>query len=389
MSERYAIRELRLRNFRAFRDARVTFEPDLTLLLGQNGAGKSTILDAFEVLRDLFQHGLTVSLERRGGLAKVRSSLAGASDRVGLAAVIDLGGESVLYGVEFGEMKKGPVIVSETVVGRGGLSKFGFVRTADGVSALGQRVELEPSTDSSVLPVLGGVHVAYGVIRNVLRSVEPYRLETQALRAETRVGSSTELWSNGSNLGDVIAGLSDEDRVYVSSRLANIAPGIASVKTEVVAGRRVLRVRQRLAGKKAHILDGSQLSDGTIRALAILVALRQRESGGIVLIDEFEDSIHPAEVEGLLDAAWTTARQRTPVAITTHSPELLDHDEIEGRNVRLIRWEGGESHVHRLAENTARLIDGRKESAGSLLRANVLNGLGTPERGPADLCELP
>jgi len=63
---RVRIEELRLRGFRAFENARLTLD-DLTVLVGRNGAGKSTILDAFEFVREALSDSLENALERRGG----------------------------------------------------------------------------------------------------------------------------------------------------------------------------------------------------------------------------------------------------------------------------------------------------------------------------------
>lgn len=381
--------ELRLRNYRGFRDAKVTFEPDLTILVGHNGSGKSTILDAFEFIHELHDHGLRVALDRRGGFRRVLNSLAGDDQDFGIAVVLSVMGVRVVYGFEVGARRGAPVVKTEAVVAPAANPRWAFQRQEGSVSMPWGETAPFPSDDAAVLPGMAGYSVFYGTVRHTLRLARTYHLTMPGLRQEPQVASADGLLVDGGNLGDVVSALPAADNEYVTDRLGNITPGLTAVRTDVLAGRRVLKVRQRLHGRAAHILGAGQLSDGTLRALAILVALRQTPQPSMVLIDEFEDSIHPAEVEGLLDAAWTTARQRSAVVITTHSPELLDHDEIEGRNVRLIRWEDGESHVHRLAENTARLIDGRKESAGSLLRANVLNGLGTPERAPANLYELP
>ena len=48
---------LRLENFKAFREADVTFAP-LTLLSGVNAVGKSTVLQALAVVRQSFEAGI-------------------------------------------------------------------------------------------------------------------------------------------------------------------------------------------------------------------------------------------------------------------------------------------------------------------------------------------
>ena len=70
-SVRVIVEELRLRNFRAFENARLELS-DLTFLVGRNGAGKSSLLDAMDLLREAVSDSLENALDRRGGLQKVQ-----------------------------------------------------------------------------------------------------------------------------------------------------------------------------------------------------------------------------------------------------------------------------------------------------------------------------
>ena len=64
---RVIIKELRLRNYRAFADARLVLD-DVTFLVGRNGAGKSTLMDAFSFISEAVTDSLGTALERRGNL---------------------------------------------------------------------------------------------------------------------------------------------------------------------------------------------------------------------------------------------------------------------------------------------------------------------------------
>ena len=64
---RITIKELRLRNYRAFADARLVLD-DFTFLVGRNGAGKSTLMDALSFISEAVTDSLGTALERRGNL---------------------------------------------------------------------------------------------------------------------------------------------------------------------------------------------------------------------------------------------------------------------------------------------------------------------------------
>ena len=118
-STRPLIRELRLRRFRAFENARLTLD-DLTVLVGRNGSGKTTLMEAFDFLQDAVTSSLLTALERRGGLASIlhrpssrRRRREGSSDRshstlsdqrhdVEIAIELQLPVTNVLYGFALG-----------------------------------------------------------------------------------------------------------------------------------------------------------------------------------------------------------------------------------------------------------------------------------------------
>jgi hypothetical protein len=73
------------------------------------------------------------------------------------------------------------------------------------------------------------------------------------------------------------------------------------------------------------VLSSRQMSDGTLRALAILTALETVPSGSRLVVEEIDNGIHPARVKVLMDAVWETAeRRKLNVLATTHNPATLD-----------------------------------------------------------------
>ncbi|MCP4661868.1 MAG: ATP-binding protein [bacterium] len=79
----------------------------------------------------------------------------------------------------------------------------------------------------------------------------------------------------------------------------------------------------------------SNISNGTLRALALLVAVLQPASnhggtGSLIGIEEPEKAIHPAAVAALGDA-FLDASQATQVMVSTHSPDFLDNEAHPGR----------------------------------------------------------
>ena len=80
------LRRLTLQRFRSLRSANVQFD-NPTFFVGQNGAGKSNIVDALSLLADVMASPLSAVFDKRGGIGAVghRSTSRGARGEYGLA----------------------------------------------------------------------------------------------------------------------------------------------------------------------------------------------------------------------------------------------------------------------------------------------------------------
>ena len=124
------------------------------------------------------------------------------------------------------------------------------------------------------------------------------------------------------------------------------------------------------------------MSDGTLRSLAILLALRQKPTPALVCIDEIEDSVHPSALAVLLDAVQAST-ERCQVLLTSHSPEALSHPAVTASRVRVVDWSAGRSEIFRLSKGAAEAALPPR-SVGTMLRSNALFTDEAPERVEGD-----
>ncbi|MDO9082683.1 MAG: AAA family ATPase, partial [Humidesulfovibrio sp.] len=61
------IESIRLKNFKAFKDAEMTELPNFCVFVGANGTGKSTIFSVFGFLRDAMASNVNTALAKLGG----------------------------------------------------------------------------------------------------------------------------------------------------------------------------------------------------------------------------------------------------------------------------------------------------------------------------------
>jgi predicted ATPase len=73
------------------------------------------------------------------------------------------------------------------------------------------------------------------------------------------------------------------------------------------------------------LLDARGMSDGTLRFLAILMALLTRPENSLLVVEEVDNGLHPSRSNLLLHMLRTVGEERkVDVMVTTHNPALLD-----------------------------------------------------------------
>jgi len=65
------IEALQVKNFKAFKEIKLTNLPAISVFIGANGTGKTTLFDVFGFLRDALQDNVRVALQKRGGFKEV------------------------------------------------------------------------------------------------------------------------------------------------------------------------------------------------------------------------------------------------------------------------------------------------------------------------------
>jgi predicted ATPase len=378
------IKELRLRNYRAFADARLVLD-DVTFLVGRNGAGKSTLMDALSFVSEAVTDSLSTALERRGGLlGMLPRHLRQRHEGVSLGICFERYGESsVLYGFQIGiDPKRGWSVEKEVLQGD---SSASFER--DDREFRSHIASLEPVCDpmTLALPVIAGANETWKTVVEALRLISIHQFSPQAIRSEPRIGKELRLSRDGQNAGDVLRYLKPKDKKWIETWLTATVPGLTDVSVNTVVGRRVIRFTQRGVGA----FDASQMSDGTLRSLGILLALRQSPRPSIVLIDEIEDSLHPLAYGSLLEAV-EEASEAFPVVVSTHNPEVLSRPSARGERIRVIQWNDGVSRIYHLGERVRTNLE-PPLTVGQLLRANALWTEEEPSTigDEADFFELP
>lgn len=367
-----------LRNYKSIGYCDVRLGP-LTYLVGVNGSGKSNFLDALHLVRDALNGSLDNAIAERGGLDAVRRRSSGHPNHFGIRLEFRLtDGRHGHFAFNVGAMKnRGYEVQTEECV-IAGIGKGPFYQIDRGKLRASSESAFPAVTADRLALVAASGLAAFRPVFDALASMSFYNLNPKLMRELQKPQEGRLLKSAGENIASVVGHLERVARGQmdiIENYLQTVVPMVHGVERKQVGPMETLEFRQDMAGSKHPWRFLAQnMSDGTLRALGILVALFQGNrdySPTLVGIEEPESALHPGASAALREAL-VQASQNTQIIVTSHSPDLLDDYEIATDAFLSAVSEGGETRIAPLDEASREAMRQRLFSAGELLRLNQL-----------------
>ena len=332
------IAAVHFKNFKALRSAAVRLAP-FNLVLGPNGSGKTSLIQA---------------------LLRLRS----------LAALPALHAEDLK-----GQRPAGPQI------------EFHFNPPFQNV-----RVTLGCNSDQLVCnslvvdhPVgLPGVAL-WGELRTQLQAIRAFLLDHYAMALPAKREEGAELSSNGGNIVAVLARWQEKHPAVfaaLEAEFRRLVPEFSGLGFREVRGGRIELTAQ-LALNGRDVVPADSLSQGTLYLLAILTLAFAPEPPAVVCLEEADRGMHPRSLREVRDALYRLSypkdcgMDRAPVQViaTTHSPYLLEQFKEHPEEVVLASKHGREANFERLSDR-ADLLELMKEAhLGDLWYSGILGGV--------------
>lgn len=186
---------------------------------------------------------------------------------------------------------------------------------------------------------------------NHLKNIRMLDPIPSAIRDYVRI-TDVELRQNCDNLSAVLNKMCKD--VYKKEQLLKIVRNlpendVADIEfVETAIGDVIFALREKNMNT-TELVDARQLSDGTLRCIAVLTAVLISEPGSMVMIEELDNGIHPARVYKLIEQLITIGKERgIDIIITTHNATLLNEykkDELVGVSVVYRDKEKGTSRI--------------------------------------------
>jgi predicted ATPase len=185
--------------------------------------------------------------------------------------------------------------------------------------------------------VLSGVnavtHPTALAARNELRSWRLLQLEPSALRRPDELHGNQQVSATGEHLPAALARVGSH--AEITQRLADLIPGVLAIEVVADPVRQTRTLMVKLRDRQSY--SASSLSDGTLRFLALAIMASDRESEGLICLEEPENGIHPKRIPAMLQLVRALADDdegptETPrdentlrqVIINTHSPLVVE-----------------------------------------------------------------
>jgi len=367
------IRSFYIDNFKSLVDFRLPPTPhelgSFTCLVGLNGAGKSTVLQAFDFVGHLANGQVATWLKQREWKRADLTSRFLKKKLIQFELDIEVPGQGrIVWSGAFNTTEMRCTAETVTVEGGGqvlhikdGQLLVSGTESKDSVQYPVRSMKYEGSTLSFI--DIRDVHPALGILKHTagnLRSLD--LLSPQSMRRRAKEGA--DIGYGGERLSAFIHELSKANKGALTEVLRTLYPQVTHISTKALqAGWKDLNVIEQYTStelpKSLLFTDARHVSDGLLRILAIVSQVSISEHSNhsnqpdgmgqsCVLFDEIENGINPELMQKLVQLLLAAERQ---VIVTTHSPLVLNYlpDDVAKESVLLLyRNNAGHTKVVRL-----------------------------------------
>jgi predicted ATPase len=375
------ISRVTIRNYKSIAACQVDLR-ELMFLVGPNGSGKSNFLDALRFVADALRSSLDHALRDRGTIKEVRRRSGGHPNHFALRFDFILpSGQFGHYAFKIGAKPAGAYEVQneECRIYAGLLSQAHHFQVQSG-EVVSASFSPGPATlpDRLFLVAVSGI-AEFRPVFDALSRIEVYNLNPREIAAMQKPDPGDILRRDGSNVASVLQQFSPEARKLVSSNLSRIVPGISDAKAKTLGSQETIEFRQEVKGQQHpwSFLAGA-MSDGTLRAFGILLAVFQAASGRpgrppplLIGLEEPEMALHPAAAGVLLSALREGARH-CQILVTSHSPDLLDNSDIPTESLLAVDNQHGLTRIGPIDAAGREVLRDKLFTPGELLRQNQL-----------------
>ncbi len=322
---------IEIKGYKSIKDAKIELHP-INILIGANGSGKTNFLSFFEFLNNLYERKLTEYIALNGGEDKFLHHGAKVTEEI--EAKLSFENETIGYSLILEKGTDGLRFKRENIARKGdnwNLSEFG--------------------KESRVKNGIG--YLPKGLI-TPLEGLKKFHFHDTGKNSPfnklSRIPNDTYfLYEKGDNLAAFLYQIQKEHQI-VYNRIIKVIQSIAPYFSDFffrlnTEGYLRLQWQDKYS---SNVYGATDLSDGTIRFIALTTLFLQPNLPQTLVIDEPELGLHPFAISKLSGMIKGAAAQGTQVILATQSTDLLSYFEPD--DIIAVDQNNGESVFNRLKQ---------------------------------------
>lgn len=325
----------------------------LTVLIGENGSGKSSVVEAFELLRQASYKDFLneYAMVHEGDASLLRMGAKVITLGIELSDENEIGGYEVSWNLrgiwsEHFWISSGPsssdkqslVIRNATEIETNG--KRGMIGHRESALRVAHAIYNYPLLNKTI-DILDEIDVRTSFLTTPPWISNSLNLPLSPIRSAVSLSPYSSLSRIGGNLPNVYFRLRNEssnsDWEYTMELVrAGVGQWVESVNTPPTSSGVVS-----LSLKRFHYesqIPAAALSDGQLAYLAFVALARLPAKRSILVFDEVDLHLHPSMLTNVL-ALLQQISEKCPVLVTTHSRKLLDMLDDPAESVRILELE--------------------------------------------------
>ncbi|RPD86136.1 ATP-binding cassette domain-containing protein [Neisseria weixii] len=325
-------KQFSIRNFKSIDQISLDFN-NLTCIVGMNGAGKSTILQALDFTSQLMVGRIDEWLEQRGWnisqLTNQNLKSKAKNSFIRIQMVLEWSFQEnpkdvreLVWDAEFDVRRLKCRDESLTVNGEVIFASTGLDFSVSGTPNPTEILwDYTGSMLSSMTESWFDQHRFLKKIREALLGISSLELLSPAILKKSSRSPVGRIGISGENLASFIHGLTKSQQEDLVHNLRIFYPNLSRINTKKkVGGWIILGFEEQFKNQKT-ISDSVHINDGLLRILAVL-AQQKHGSPTLLLLDEIENGINQEIMGKLVEFLSSSGIQ---ALITTHSPLLLNY----------------------------------------------------------------
>lgn len=348
--------KIEINGYKSIRKMELLLHP-INILIGANGSGKTNFLSYFEFLKNIYVQNLRGYVAEKGGMDKILFN--GAKVTPELSSKLYFGKNNYSFTIKAGDA--------------------GFVFTEEGLWYDSNPFYQNPVDISSMSfeSNLKNVTVARaGYIREFLDGLVKYHFHDTSTNSPFTHTSHVEndrfrLYSKGQNVAAYLYSIRERHPLsynLIVGTIQSIAPYFSDffLKPDDNGLVRLLWTSKH----SENIYGVTDLSDGTIRFIALTVLFLQPSLPATIIIDEPELGLHPAAIAKLAGMIKSASKKGCQIIAATQSTDLISH--FEPSDIVAVDQVGGESRFMQLDTKELQLWLEEYYSVDELWKQNIL-----------------